>query len=232
MKQLAFAIIGSLVFLVSCNKNEDNVTVVGDVYIVTQQSGSNVLYGLSMHAYSFDPFSSVTVDPNNAPGTTYNLAAYPGFKTDFFYDTPEEDLSTEKPATGTYHFTATFESGEVLTDDDVLTADVLIPPVIKKCEYDVTNSKAVIEWDAVAEADLYVVKLYDDDELVFLSPAIDPTYKKVDFTSNSGSWGQGYQPTTGTNFRMVLSAFKYETGGDNYNVQASTSNESTLEWGQ
>ncbi|MDX9881567.1 MAG: hypothetical protein RBS73_05835 [Prolixibacteraceae bacterium] len=232
MKQLAFAIIGSLLFLASCNKDEDEVTVVGDVYVVSQLSGEDVVYGLSIHAYSLDAFASVTVNSNSDPGVTYHLEAYPGFKTDFYYDTPEDELSTEKPVTGTYHFTATFESGEVLTDDDVLATDVLIPPVIKTSDYDVTNSKAVVEWETVTGADLYVIKLYDDDELVFLSPAIDPNYKKVEFTSGSSSWGQEYVPVAGTSFKLVLSAFKYETNGDSYNVQASTSNESTLIWGE
>ena len=222
---------GSLIFLASCNKDE-KVTVVGDVYVVTQVSGQDTLYGLSIHAYSFEPLSTVTVVPDNDPGTTHHLVAYQGFKTDFYYDTPEAELSTEKPTTGNYHFTAVFESGEVLETDDVLLNTVLYPPVIKECTYDVISSKAIIEWETATGADIYVIKLYDGDDLVFLSPALGSATKKVDFSANSSSWGQNYQPASGTSFKVVLSAFKYEPGGDSYNVQASTSSASTLVWGQ
>lgn len=222
---------GSLLFLASCDK-EEKVTVVGDVYVVTQLLGQDTLYGLSIHAYSFDPFSTVSVVPDGDPGTTYHLAAYPGFKTDFYYDTPEAELSAEKPTTGNYHFTAVFESGEVLETDDVLHSTILYPPVIKECSYDVVSAKATVEWETVTGADIYVIKLYDGDDLVFLSPALGSATKKVDFSGSSSSWGQNYQPGNGANFRMVLSAFKYEPGGDSYNVQASTNNESILVWGE
>lgn len=232
MKKLSFAILACLATLISCNKSEESATAVGDVYIVTQRSGENILYGLSIHAYSFYPFSTVTVSPDAEPGTTYHLQAYPNFKTDFYYDTPELDLSTEKPVTGNYHFIANFESGKTDVTDDNLTADYLIPPVIKECSYDISTQKATIEWEAVAGTDLYVIKLYDDDELVLLSPALDPTVTKVEFTGTSTSWGQDYTPTEGTNFVARVSAFKYETGGDSYNVQASTFADDNLFWGQ
>ena len=230
MKQLTFAIIGSLAFLVSCNK-EDSVSAAGDVYIASQlsESGQDTLYGLSIHAYSFEPFSTVTV---NTSGATYNLAAYPGFKTDFYYDTPKNELTTEKPAAGNYHFRAVFESGEILETEDNLYSDVLFPPKFKECKFDVANSKAIIEWEAVANADLYVIRFYDDDELVFLSSAIDPAYKKMELNANGYGWGEDYTPETGTNFKVMLIAYKYETGGDDFNVQASTSNTTTLTWGQ
>lgn len=232
MKKLSFAILASLATLISCNKNEESATAVGDVYMVTQRSGENILYGLSIHAYSFYAFSSVTVSPDAEPGTTYHLQAYPGFKTDFYYDTPELELSTEKPATGNYHFITNFESGKTDVADDYLSADFLVPPVIKECSYDVSTQKATIEWENVTGADLFVIKLYEGDELVFLSPALDPTVTKVDFTGTGSSWGQDYTPTEGTNFVARVSAFKYEAGGDSYNVQASTFADESLFWGQ
>lgn len=232
MKKLLFTLFAAVAILTSCNKKEDTASIVGDAYIVTQRSGENILYGLSIHAYSFYAFSNVTAIPDAEPGTTYHLQAYPGFKTDFYYDTPESELSTEKPVTGNYHFTANFENGKTNEADDNLSADFLIPPVIKECSYDVSSKKATIEWEAVASADLYVIKLYEDDELVLLSPALDPTVTKVEFTGTSSSWGQDYTPAEGTNFVARVSAFKYETGGDSYNVQASTSSDDNLLWGQ
>lgn len=231
MKKLSFAVVASLAILTSCNKKEESVTVAGDVYVVTQRSGDDILYGLCIHAYSFYAFSNVTVNPVTEPGTTYHLQGYPGFKTDFYYDTPEAELSTEMPATGNYHFVANFENGKTDIDDDILSADFLVPPVIKECSFDATKNKAVIEWEKVTGADLYVIKLYDGDDLVFLSPALDPSLTKVDFGGTGTSWGQNYTPDAGTNFKMRFSAFKYEAGGDSYNVQASTFSDATLLWG-
>lgn len=218
--------------LTSCNKNEESVTAVGDVYVVTQRSGENILYGLSIHAYSFYAFSSVTVIPDTEPGTTYHLQSYPGFKTDFYYDTPESELTAVMPATGNYHFAANFENGKTDVADDVLSADFLIPPVIKECSYNTTTQKATIEWESVTGADLFVIKLYEDDELVFLSPAIDPKITEVEFSGTNSSWGKDYTPTAGTVFKARISAFKYETGGDSYNVQASTFADENLLWGE
>ena len=232
MKKLLFTLFTISAIFTSCNKNENNASIVGDVYLVTQRSGENILYGLSLHAYSFYALSSVTVSPNAEPGTTYHLQEYPGFKTDFYYDTPESELSTEKPAPGNYHFTASFENGKTNEADDYLAADFLVPPVITSCSYDVSSEKATIEWETVTGADLYVIKLYEGDELVLLSPAIDPSVTKVEFNAASSSWGQNYTPATGTNFVARLSAFKYEAGGDSYNVQASTFADDNLLWGE
>lgn len=230
MKKFAFVII-SIVFFSSCNKNDDSITAACDVYVVTQMSGQDTLYGLSMHAYAFYAMSSVVVNPTNDLTTTYHLQAYSGFPTDFYYDTPENELSTEKPVTGNYHFKATFENGNIDEEDDILYSDILYPPVITECTYDTSGSKAVLEWDPVTGADAYVIKVYHGDDLVFLSDLIDPDYTNVSFNASSVYWGDDYEPTSGTNLLIRVSAFKYEPNGDSYNVQASTSSDHDLVWG-
>ncbi len=232
MKKLVFAVIiaSIAVAFTSCNDDDDDVYVVGDVYAVSQLSGQDTVYGLSIHAYSLSSFSSVKV--TNGEGTVYNLKAYPGYETDFYYDTPTGELSMGKPVTGTYHFTATFKSGEVLETDDVLSSSILYPPVIKDCSYDVAKSKVFLEWEDVTDADLYVIKIYKDDTRVFLSPAFSVTTPKVEFDANSSYWENSYEPVTGDNLKLVLSAFMYETGGGGYDVQASTSSETSFVWGE
>lgn len=231
MKKIFGALLIASITIIACNDNEAKKSVAGDAYMVSQLVGQDTLFGISIHAYSLYPMSSVIVTPENDNENSYSLQSYPGFKTDFYYDTPASQLSKQKPATGNYHFEARFETGEYHTDDDILGSEVLFPPKVETCSYDATKKQALIEWKTVTGADVYVVKLYKQDTLVFLSAAIPPEYKKVAFDANSSSWGKDFIPKAGTNFQARISAFKYEAGGDNFNVQASTSSDATLIWG-
>lgn len=231
MQKYVWVLVSVFMWLLSCSDKEAEKSIAGDVYMVSQKVGQDTLYGLSIHAYSLYPMASATVTPANASEKSYQLKAYPGFKTDFYYDTPVAELSKVKPATGNYHFEARFETGEIDIDDDVLGPEVLFPPKVKSCNYDTAQKQALLEWEKVNGADVYVFKLYKQDTLVFLSAAIPATYIKASFSETSPGWGKNFTPKTGTPFKLKLSAFKYEPGGDNFNVQASTSTDTQLIWG-
>ena len=170
---------------------------------------------------------------SEASDKIYHLQAYPEFKTDFYYDTSTNEFSKVKPATGKYSFEAVMEEGQTIQMEDQLTEDVIAPPVITKCEYVKAQSNAVLLWEALTGADVFVVKLYENNTLIFLTTAIDAkSYSGINFNATSQGWSKDFTPKAGTTYRVIVSAFKYESVANSYDIQASSITESTLLWAE
>lgn len=232
MKNLLLGIATCLIFLSSCNE-DDSTYAVGDVYLISHKEDNTLLYGLCIHSYSLtEAQSSVVVTLDEDSETSYHLKAYGSDATDFYYETDAEDMTTEMPAAGTYHFGVNFENGDVFECDDILTSDVLEPPVISECSYDTGENQVIFSWNTVENANGYVVKAYKDNTLVLLTSSLSTDIESVSFNENSTAWLNDYIPTDGTTYTVRINAFAYEEGGDTYNIQCITFSEEDIVWGE
>lgn len=232
MKKYIGLLIIAFIVTISCNKDEKS-TALCDIYYFSTADGETVKYGLSIHATTLtQTMSSVTVTSLSEPDQIYQLKTFTGAETMFYFDTPENQLSEEKPAAGDYRFNVKFANADTYETDDELQNIVLQPPVIVKCEYDATESKAIIEWEQAENADEYNIQIYDGSTLVFQGGSIHPSYDGVKISSDFDGWGD-YMPETGKTYKLRLIAVKYETAELNgFEIQAVTRTEHDLTWGE
>lgn len=230
-KSKLIAVLFLTLLIVSCNKSEDTSTGVGDVILVAKKSGSDTVYGLSIYAYSFNSFKSVTaVENENAK--TYSLKVNQGYKTTFYYDTPDADFITVQPSAATYDFSAVFENGATDQFQDILTDKFLPLPIFNKTEYNSTDGLFEIKWDQVPEADSYSIHILDGSTLVFGSLELANTVNSYSINANGGGWASGFTPQNGSTYTVRLFAYLYEPGGNTYNLQASAMTETPIIWGE
>ena len=233
MKRLRiFGILMAVLLMASCNKSVDQATGAGDVIIVSKQSGSNIVYGLSMYAYTYSAFSSVKVTTVADPGKTYTLKANQGFKTNFYYETPESEFSTTKPVASTYTFSAIFDNGVIQEFQNTLTSDVLPIPTFDKCEYNDVNHQLEINWPLVDHASSYSINILDSTKIVFSSAEIkDPAKGAYAVMTTGGGWAVGFLPASGKTYTVRLFAYMLEPGGATNNIQSISIAESHAVWG-
>lgn len=233
MKQ--FKLIASVLLILliaSCNKNEDQATGVGDALIVAKKSGANTVYGISLYAYTFSNFTSVSAVNSTGSKTTYTLKSNQGYKTNFYYETPDAAFTAVKPAATTFNFSAVFENGTTQVFQDVLSDKVLALPVFEKCEYNTTKRQLDVSWTAVTDADSYAISIWEGATLVFGSTELANTVKSYSVSANGGGWAAGFTPVNGKTYTVRLLAFLYEPQGSAYNVQATSVSETTMIWGE
>lgn len=232
MKKLNFIILATaMLFLASCNNKEDRATGAGDVLIVAKKSGTKTVYGIAIYAYTFGSFKSVTAVNNAATDKIYTLKPNQGYKTNFYYETPDAEFLPTQPAAATFNFTATFENGATDEFDDILTDKALTLPGIETCEYNVAKKELQMSWTQVANADSYSVNISDGSNLVFVSDELSNSAATFSITTSTRGWASGFKPVSGKSYTVRLFAFLYEPGGNSYNVQASAVSETTATWG-
>ncbi|MFY9151690.1 MAG: hypothetical protein WAO52_06740 [Prolixibacteraceae bacterium] len=218
--------------IVSCNKSEDEASGVGDVIIVTKKIGTNTVHGLSVYAYTFSSFKSVTVvGIANGTTNTISLKANQGYKTNFYYEAPDAEFSPELPLAATYNFSAVFENGATDEFQDILTEKFLPVPNFTKTAFNTTTGLLEIEWDLLADADSYSLHIWDGSTQVFGSTELANTVKSYAISANGGGWASGFTPQKGKTYTVKLFAYLYEPGGNTYNLQASAVAETTVGWG-
>lgn len=214
--------------VVSCNKSEDEASGVGDVILVAKKIGSNTVYGLSVYAYTFSSFKSVSVTGSDQ---TISLKANQGYKTNFYYETPDAEFSTEQPLAGTYNFSAVFENGATDEFQDVLTDKYLPVADFTKSAFNSSNGMLEIEWSLLADANSYSVHIWDGSTQVFGSAVLANTVKSYAVSPNGGGWASGFAPQNGKTYTVKLFAYLFEPDGNTYNLQASSVAETTVTWG-
>ena len=234
MKQVKILTLLLLTFgMLSCNKNDDQATGIGDVLIVAKKSANNTtVYGLSIYAYTFSNFQSVKVVSTVDPGKTYSLKSNQDYKTNFYYETPDAEFVTAKPAASSFNFSAVFENGATNEFQDILSEKVLALPIIEKCAYSNTTKPQVdITWTPVSGADSYAINILDGTNLVFGSVELANTTKTYSISSSGGGWATGFTPKSGNTYTVKLFAFLYEPQGSAYNLQATSVSQTTVVWG-
>lgn len=229
MKQLRIlAILLAVLMVSSCNKDEEG-TGTGDALIVVKKSGSNTVYGLSIYAYTYSTFTSVSAVSSANPGKTYTLKAMNGA---FGYETPESEYSTVKPAAATYTFTATFDNGVQQVFENTLLDAVLPIPTFEKCAYNKLTQQLEIKWQLLNGATSYAINILDGSKIVFASQQLrDISSPSYAIRSMRGGWAQDYVPEDGKTYTVRLFAYMFEPNGGSYNVQCISMADSNVVWG-
>ncbi len=225
-----FALIALL--LGSCSKSNDAASGTGDAIVIVKKSGTNVVYGYSLYAYTFGAFKSVTATSALQTGKTYTLKINQGFKTNFYYESPETEFTTVKPVATTFNFNAVFDNGSTDEFLDEVSDKVLPVPVIEKTEFVTAKNEMNITWASVAGADSYAINIFDGSKLVFGSPELVNTLKTFAVTANSSGWITGFTPVAGKTYTVRLNAYLYEPNGDSYNLQAVSFADKSAAWGE
>jgi len=227
-----FVFILIVLFTTSCNKSEDDGSGTGDAIIIAKKSGTNTVYGVTLYAYSFSPFQSVKATNAVDAAKTYTLKVNQGYKTNYYYETPDAEFTVTKPAATTFNFSAVFENGVTDEFEDNLTDKVLALPTIEKAEYNLTSADLGVTWKSVPDADSYAINVFDGTNLVYSSPELVNTLKYFAVGSSSG-WVAGVTPVSGKTYTVRVLAFLYEPNGDSYNIQAVSMADSDkpIAWG-
>ena len=127
MKQLKiFTLILLVAFSLSCNKESDDSTVIGDAIIVSKRSGTNVVYGVALYAYAYSSLKTVTAVSSLEPSNAVSLAANGSYTYNFLKEPSDMEYSETAPAATIYTFSGVFDSGGTFECQDILTSDALL----------------------------------------------------------------------------------------------------------
>jgi len=221
----------SVFLLTACIDNDNKPIGVGDVLMVSKQVGNSTVYGISIYAYSLSPFENVKAVSHADKAKTYTLKANQGYKTNFYYEMPDTEYTTTKPAPSTYDFTATFSDGSTQLFQDVLTDKVLPLPIIEKCAYNTNIHALEVAWTLIENASSYAINILDGQTLVFGTTELLPTNKTYSLRADGGGWANGFTPQSGKTYTVKVFAYLYEPAGNSYNIQSTSVSERTAVWG-
>lgn len=215
----------------ACNKVNDQASGVGDALIVVKKNNNQIVYGISLYAYTYSSFKSVTVTNTGDPTKTYTLSANQGYNTNFYYETPDDQYTATKPASGTYDFSAVFQNGVTKDFTDELSDKVLEIPTLTKCQYNNTEHRLEITWNSIPDANSYAVNIFNGANVVFASTELANNVKIYNVSASGSGWATGFTPESGSSYKVRVLGFLYEPNGDTYNIQSSAVADSTVVWG-
>lgn len=210
--------------------------VVADAFVQKTVQDGEVKYAPAFWVFANKSLESVTAE--GPEDETWELKKDES-SSQVFNLFPETTQYTDSiPATGDYTFTVTStQSGEApVTIVDKLENKELDIVIIDSTEYD--NSRLKITWEAVEDADSYLVRLYDDsDNLIFISPAIADNKTDYSFGSIDSGWAStSDKAMTGESYRVELLALLYESTStstnEDYNIQFISFSSKDIVWGE
>jgi len=218
---------------VSCKKIEYKPTGAGDALIITLVSESDTLFGLGLHAYTYDHFSSVVAYYSDDVSRKFALEPFEGYDNDLSYETPVAEMSQNIPPVGEYFFEATFPGDEFLTFTDVLSSKYVLPPVIETCEYSYELDKVIVNWGEITGDEVLSIKLYNLQRgLLFISQAIDKSLMTYMFGSQTEGWVSDVFPVSGEDYIVEISTYIFEQDSSgSLNIQSVGRIEKTITWG-
>lgn len=236
MKTKFFGKIGSILFatvvITSCIDPDVDPIGFGDAYVLVEINGRDTLKGLGLHAFSYSEFSSVFVNLSSDESKVYTLQPYMNYHQDFVWNTPRNQFKKELPEAGDYVFNATFKTGQTYTFYDRLYSTIVYPPKITKCQYVTANERVNVEWETVANADTYNVKLLNaNGDVLFVSQVLNRITDNFLFNKNSQGWQTSSYPANGQELMVEVSAYLVEVGARNTELQSIGKSRYPLVWG-
>lgn len=224
--------LGSLA-LVSCMKDsKTTLQAVGDIIIQDTKTDAGVKYGLVVYVTANFEIASGTVTAPGTNGKVYQLTPTAN-KYQCIYSPKIADYTADMPVSGNYQIQVTATSGETLYGDDTVGTEKLDPIVIKTTE--ISPSVVKITWDAVANADAYIVRLYNADktQVLFSTDYMTTDNKSFNLSSSSSGWASGVNPVAGTDYVLELVGVRVEKDvltGKGSNLQFLTTDSKTVKW--
>jgi hypothetical protein len=222
--------ISVLMSFYSCLKDDTQLTAYGDVLIKSVQSGDSTFYGLYYYVYSYDKMANATVYREGV-NTKITLDSIDGRYT-FIHDPDFVEYTTSKPIRAKYIYNVVFENGEQFETFDILDSASLRPVVIKECKFDQEEGKLIIDWEENSLADQYIVNLENEkNEIVFQCDAMSANQTYLCIYLSSYGWLANKQPSGGEKFKVVITAYQYETVPSVFDLQSISVSESEfVEW--
>jgi hypothetical protein len=229
--QVFFGILLSLFIFSSCMDDDDvQPTAYGDVIVKTIIRNDSVVYGINFFTYSYTQMESVTA--NRYGETEKVILDSLDYRYTFSYTPKDSEYSAVKPQKGTFIFNAIFHDNILYTASDYLDSTFLSPPVIKKLSFNIEEEQFKVEWQQISNADAYRVMLIDDDnDVAFQSELLYPTVTQLLIEANSSGWLNGKHPSSNKVFKVVISAYLYETIASSFDLQSISINDtSSVTW--
>jgi hypothetical protein len=231
IKQFSFLGFTALI-LSSCLSTETDTVGFGDAYVLVEIIDQDTLTGLGLHAFSYSEFSAVTVNLEGNEEKSYVLTPYLGYKQDFIWNTPTEEFSAELPEAGNYVFNATFANGQRQTFINKLLDQVVMPPDIKECQYNTSNSLIETEWEKVTNAGTYNVKLMNQSgDILFVSEILTNATTRYSFGKNTPGWLISTFPANGQNLVVEVVSYLVEPGTGSSKLQSLGRARRDVTWG-
>lgn len=226
-----------LVGSMACKDEEIAFDPSVDAFIITKtvetESEVDTLYGLALHAFANKHMQTVTASPANDPDMTFELEAYDGYPYDFYFQTADDDFSSEMPFIGNYTFDILAQSGESETLSNELDEEIIYPTDTLKAVYDTEDDKMEVSWNEIDDADYIIVKMFDDDdELMFSAKAIEGNKTALAFDETTSGWVNGKNPVDGETYMIELDAYLFEPGQSEFYLQAKSINLKNVTWGE
>jgi len=226
-----FTVLGFVSILTSCVKSDEQVSGVGDAIIVSKEIDGNTMYGVSLYAYTYSEFKTVTAVGSANTAKTYTLNSNQGYKTSFYYEAPDQEFSLTRPSGDTYTFAAVFQNGQQEVFQDILTDKVLPVPNIKKLEYKSEDRSLTVTWDDLSTAEGYAINLSDENNnVVYATNILGKSLTSYIILSSGTSWVASSGAVNGKTYKLRLYAFAYEAEPNTYNVQATSIVGKTIVW--
>lgn len=237
LKSVATLVLGSIV-LTSCLEDPEPVAldVVSDVFVQKVVQDGVEKYGLAFWVVGNKGLDSVTVEgPDDG---IWALEEDPTGNRVFSLFPEEEDYTDSMPDAGDYIFSvqSTQANEAAVTIKDELEDDELGAVVIDSTEF--SNLKLKVSWQEVEGTDVYVIRLYDDEnDLIFISPKQDDDKTEYAFGLTDTGWSNSSDKAQdGETYRIEVLALLYESGStstnEDYNIQFISRASAEIVWGE
>ncbi|WP_340112038.1 hypothetical protein [Maribellus mangrovi] len=210
--------------LASCKDDteNDNFDGNGEVIVLKRQLNDDAVYARAFYVYANQPMSSASV--TLPEGETLTLSPIP--QTNFYSHLPTiGDFTPSVPELGTFYFTVENEGIEhefvesaSFNDIDFATIDTVYA----------NNNKVRIEWQLVAEADAYQVRLADENfEVLFTGDLLNNAQTIYEF------WPVSQIPESGKTYKVEILAYSFEPDAGNsllYNIEEISISSVDIVW--
>ena len=165
MKKLPLLTIVSFILLglTGCEKATIVDVATADAFIQSIKNPndtSQVVFAVVHSVFSYNLMTTVSVEaplsaasPDSISTSLINYAKMGNS----FYNHPV--YSTSLPTPGTYTYSVTFKDGQVISFNNTLLYNILLPPDITYLAKNATADSVYISWNAVANAQAYQVKV-------------------------------------------------------------------------
>lgn len=229
-----FLALSAALWATSCLESEQSVSGTGDAFVVCRKVGDNVVYGLSLNAYTYSEFEKVTVQGvTGSVKKNYTLSAKQGYKTSFYWETPEAEFSATPPQETVFTFTSVFSNGTSQVFQDILTDKILAIPTASAIVYNGSKDEIQVTWAGIENADTYAIALLDQDNKTIFSSSEQRASQSTTYTigvSGSG-WASTARPVAGKTYKLRIYAIDYESDINAYNMQALAFGDKEFVWG-
>lgn len=207
--------LGSFVTFFSCIDLDTEDQNLPDVYICSKVVDGDTLYALGGYVTSNTTMKSVTMkSPDGSFSADFQKMDYYGYY--FEKKISEEDFVSQKPVKGYYKFEITYDDLNTCDTSDYLSTEVLSPIKIEEVKPNSENQSIGISWVKNSIADYYIVRIFRNDSVIYISNNIDPGYSSMNVYAASSGWTVDESPETGDSLSIMMTGVLIESSVSEY----------------